>query len=65
MLLRNAVRVGCMFMLCIPVCESFGWIKAAVSVCHRFYTIYQNYNSIFFLDHACTGVFIYNLLKKS
>lgn len=58
-----------MSMLCIEMCESFGWIKAAVSVCHRFYTIYQNYNSIlflffalfvlfFFLDHACTGVFI-------
>lgn len=69
--IRDAVRVGWMFMLCIPMCETFGWIKAAVSVCYRFYTIYQNYISIFilflifFFFGSCMYWSIYfNLLKS-
>lgn len=34
-------------------------VKAAVSVCHRFYTIYQtSYSILKCFDHACNGVFI-------
>lgn len=40
-------------------CVNSYLVKAAVSVCHRFYTIYQTPLSILkCFGHACNGVFI-------
>lgn len=46
-------------MLVFFQCVNSYLVKAAVSVCHRFYTIYQTSHSILkCFDRACNGVFI-------